>query len=84
MQNGWQEVDKEEANDCTINADDVVDVDLKVTNDEANPDHKDEIDYLWHAHESLLRLVNSYNIKQPLSKWGTMYLLINKNSGKTE
>ena len=66
MQNGRQKINEEEPNHCTINTDDIIDIDLKVPNYEANPNYKDEVDYLRQTYEPLLRLLDVYNIEKSL------------------
>lgn len=67
MQYCRQEINEEKSNDCTIYTNDIIDIDLEVPNNEANSNDKDEVYYFWHAHESLLRLLNTQDIKKPLS-----------------
>jgi hypothetical protein len=54
MKNSRQKVNEEKSDHCAINTDDIIDIDLKVPNYEANSNNKDEVNDFRQAYESLL------------------------------
>lgn len=84
MKNCWQEVDEKEANNGSVDIDDVGNADFEQPDQEANSNCDCEIDHLDYLYLSTMRLLDSDYSKKPLSDLVSQYLLIIMNSGKTE
>lgn len=54
MKNSRQKVNEEKSDHCTIDTNDIVDIDLIVPNYEANSNNKDEVNDFRQAYEPLL------------------------------
>lgn len=84
MEHSWDEVDEEEPNDCSVDVDDVVDVDLEDANHEADPHHHNKVNDLAHFNFASFRLFNLKNMEDSPPALTEKHLLMRVNSGKTE
>lgn len=50
MENDRNKIDEEEADNCPIDVNYILDADLKNSYCETNANHQKHIDYLWHVH----------------------------------
>lgn len=84
MEDCRDEVDEEEADDCTVDVDDVADVDLNQTNCQAYANNDDYINDFADFDLSFLWLLQTDDPEHSFPLYTTAYLLISRNYGKTE
>jgi hypothetical protein len=77
-------VDKEEADNPSVDVDKVIHIDPEKPCQEANPHHNCKVDNLQREDVPVVRLLGLEYAEEPFSKSRTEYLLIIMNSGNTE